>query len=425
MPQLTNASPMHCCYHLPDLGLRSTAPQHEETATILCGSRERAAVYANNRDRPDRPHLSPNLIALHCRPPSFALPKQEMIPTLVPRSIPENDRDRVVVPLARAPVPDGPLQIEHSALTGRILERHWIAASILAHLLIIVAMILGLLEARQPAPPAVLKITLIPEGPGSAGAAGGKNGGGDADTQRTKQPENPTSKPEPVAPAPLPPEKPPPLLAKPDVVEPMQPVTVPPAPAPITTPPPVKTTAPAQLVMEIPLPKPRHAPPRRRAQTHRETQSSVKAPVPAPLKEAKTEPAQTATVPAAAAGIGAGPGKGLTGPGKGAIGNTAGPGDDYLERLYRHLLRYKKYPPEAISAKQQGSAVVGFVIARDGTISDARIEKSSGSSILDQATLTMVQRASPAPVLPDSFKPSEARVRFPIDYKLSLIDQMF
>lgn len=349
-----------------------------------------------------------------------------MIPTPVPRSNPKNDHDNVVVPLARAPVPDGPLQIEHSAVTDRIVERHWIAASILAHLLIVAALILGLLEARQPAPPAVLKITLIPKGPGSAGAAGGKNGGGDAETQQTKQPENPASEPEPLAPAPLPPEKPPSPVAKPNVVEPLQPVTAPPAPTPVT-PLPVKTTTPPQLVMEIPVPKPRPAPPRRRAQSHRETRSLVETPLPrpAPPQEAKTEPARAATVPAAAAGVGAGPGKGVAGAGKGAIGSTAGPGDDYLERLYRHLLRYKKYPPEAISAKQQGSAVVGFVIARDGTISDARIEKSSGSPVLDQATLTMVQRASPAPALPDSFKPSEARVRFPIDYKLSLIDQMF
>jgi periplasmic protein TonB len=389
-----------------------------------------------------------------------------MIPTLVPLSNPENDRDHVVVPLARAPVPDGPLQIEHSALTRRILERHWIAVSISAHLLIIGALVLGLLWARQPAPPAVLKITLIPQGPGSAGAVGGENGRGDTQTQQAKQPENPAPRPEPVtsapvspekplpllakpdivkpvqpqnpmprpkpvSPVPSPPEKPPPLLAKPEIVQPTPPEIAPPAPAPVTTPPPVETAAPPQLVMEIPEPKPRLAPPRRRAQPHHETQSppvEMPLPQPAPPREAKIEqpaPAQTATLPAAAAGIGAGPGKGLEGAGKGAVGSTAGPGDDYLERLYRHLLRYKKYPPEAISAKQQGSAVVGFVIARDGTISEARIEKSSGSPILDQATLTMVQRASPAPALPDSFKASEARVKFPIDYKLSLIDQMF
>jgi periplasmic protein TonB len=347
-----------------------------------------------------------------------------MIPTLVPRSNPENDRDHVVVPLAPAPVPEKPLQIEHSELTSRTVERHWIAVSIMAHLLIIGALILGLLEGRQQVPPAVLKITLIPRGPGSAGAAGGKNGGGHAETQQSNQPENAAPPPEPATPAQLPPEKPPPLSVKPDVAQPTQPQIAPPAPAPS---PPVETTVPPQLAMEIPVPKPRPPPSRRRAQAHRQTSPVVETPM-APPTEARTEQsaqANTATLPAAAAGVGAGPGKGVEGAGKGAIGSTAGPGDDYLERLYRHLLRYKKYPPEAISAKQQGSAVVGFVIARNGTISDARIEKSSGSPILDQATLTMVQRASPAPALPDSFKASEARVKFPIDYKLSLIDQMF
>ena len=348
-----------------------------------------------------------------------------MIPTLVALSNPQNDRDHVVVPLARAPVPEGRLPIGHSALTGRTMERHWVAASILIHLLMIAVLALGLLEARRPAPPAVLKITLIPQDPGSAGAAGGKKGGGAAKTQRADQPESPAPPPEPAAPAASPPDMPPLVLATPDTAQPMRPQIAPPAAAPVITPPPIKTVAP-QLAMEIPPPKPRPAPPRRRPQPHREAPSrAAHMPMPQRASPQQSAPARTTSLPAAAAGIGAGPGKGLAGAGQGAVGSTTGPGDDYLQRLYRHLLRYKKYPPEAISAKQQGSAVIGFVIARDGTISDPRIEKSSGSPTLDQATLEMVQRASPAPALPDSFKASEARVRFPIDYKLSLIDQMF
>jgi len=352
-----------------------------------------------------------------------------MIPTLVALSNPENDRDHVVVPLARAPVPDGSLRIGPSAVSGRTVARHWVAVSILAHLLVIGALVLGLLEARQPEPPAVLKITLIPQGPGSAGAARGRKGGGDAAGPQANQPENPAPQPEPVKPRMSAPEKPPAVLVKPDTVAPVEADVAPPAPAPVITPPPL-TTARPQLAMEIPLPKPRPASPRRRAQPHRETQSRAAAPPMlqrAPPREAEIEPprqGRTAAAPAAA-GLGAGPGKGVAGAGRGAVGTTAGPGDDYLQRLYRHLLRYKRYPPEAISAKEQGAAVIGFRIARDGTISGARIEKSSGSPVLDQATLTMVARASPAPALPDSFIGQEARVRFPIDYKLSLIDQMF
>jgi protein TonB len=147
----------------------------------------------------------------------------------------------------------------------------------------------------------------------------------------------------------------------------------------------------------------------------------------APAASAKTGVVTALANPGAGAGPGGdiGRGKGTSGAGKGAIGNRAGPGDDYLERLYRHLLRYKKYPPDAIGQKQQGSVLVGFTIARDGTLSDPRIERSSGSPLLDQATIAMLKRASPAPRLPDSFQGNEARVKFPIDYKLSLIDQMF
>jgi protein TonB len=182
-----------------------------------------------------------------------------------------------------------------------------------------------------------------------------------------------------------------------------------------------------------PPPKPHHIPPRARPVPPRETPREIvrtrpapAAPVPTPVPTA-TQAATATANPGTGGGPGAkaGPGRGEEGAGKGAIGTDAGPGDEYLERLYRHLLRYKKYPPEAISRKLQGNVVIGFTIARDGTVSDARIEKSSGSPSLDQATLALVQRASPVPSLPDSFNGSVARVKFPIDYKLSLIDELF
>ncbi len=344
--------------------------------------------------------------------------------TLVPRFNPD-DRDQVVVPLARAPVPDGPRQTETSLITRRTFDRHWVVVSILAHLVIIGALMFGLLEAPQPAPPPVLKITLVPQRPGGEGAFGGSASAGEAAASpEPATPEIPTPAPEPVSPpAPVKPEIQPPQPAQPEIPKPTpaMPEIQPPSPTPVTTPPPVKATAPPQFVMEIPPPKPRHVPPRHQAARHSEPRPQ---PTAAPVAPAPAEPAQTKTA-LATPGVGAGPGKGVEGAGKGAIGNTPGPGDDYLEKLYRHLLRYKKYPPEAIGAKQQGSVTVAFTIARDGTVSDVKIEKSSGSPMLDQATLALVQHASPVPALPDSYKGDAARVKFHIDYKLSLIDQMF
>jgi periplasmic protein TonB len=380
--------------------------------------------------------------------------------TPVPRSDGDDDRSQVVVPLARAPVPDGPRQTGTSAINRRTLNRRWLTVSLLGHLLVIAALFFGLLDASQPVPPPILKITLVPLGPGGEGASGGNGGKSEeqaappaaaaaapAAAPEPSPPDIPSPVPEPVQILPPPPPEmkaaptPPPEVPKPPqstavipppapqpIAPPLPPKAAIPPPPPIAPPSPPKAAAPPQVVVEIPPPKPRHVPPRRQAARHREAPTRV---------EPAIEPAQTATpAPAALAqpstatalaapGTGAGPGKGTEGTGKGAIGNTVGPGDDYLERLYRHLLRYKTYPPEAIGQKQQGSVVIGFTIARDGTINSARIEKSSGSAILDRATLAMVQRASPAPRLPDSFKGSEARVKFPIDYKLSLIDQIF
>jgi protein TonB len=246
-------------------------------------------------------------------------------------------------------------------------------------------------------------------------------------------------------PAPSQPEMPPPAPPQPEIPKPTppSPEIPPPTPEPTRQPPPQTppTPKPPQPMAEMPRhaaleppppPKPRHIP-RNKAAPHREPPRpiveatpppSVK---PTPSSTPAARPTQTAAAPGTGAGPGtkAGPGKGAEGIGKGAIGTAIGPGDDYLERLYRHLLQYKTYPPEAISQKRQGAVVIGFTIARDGRVSDARIEKSSGSPILDRATLALVQRASPVPSLPDTFKGGAARVKFPINYELGLIDELF
>ncbi|HEX4111702.1 MAG TPA: energy transducer TonB [Stellaceae bacterium] len=365
-----------------------------------------------------------------------------------------------VVPLARAPVPEGPYQIDTSAINRRTLQRRWIVISMLCHLLVIGALLFGLVEAPQPVPPPVLNITLVPRGPGGEGAAGGNGGSGakeaaaPAASPAPDKPDIPPPAPEQVAPqTPPQPEMPPPTPPQPEIPKPTppSPEIPPPTPEPTRQPPPqtpptpqppqpMAVMPPPAALEPPPPPKPHRIPPRLTVVRHREppreiveaTPAPNLMPVPSPAPAAAPAPAQAQTAAALATpGAGSGPGaktgsgKGAEGIGKGAIGDGIGPGDDYLERLYRHLLRYKKYPPEAIGAKQQGSVIVGFTIARDGTVSNARIEKSSGSPSLDQATLALVRRASPAPPLPDSFKGSEARVKFPIDYKLSLIDQMF
>jgi protein TonB len=86
--------------------------------------------------------------------------------------------------------------------------------------------------------------------------------------------------------------------------------------------------------------------------------------------------------------------------------------------LAAHLGRFKRYPSQARSRGEQGTATVAFTINRDGRLLNSRILQSSGSSLLDDETLTMLARAQPMPkppiTAPDSALSFVVPVRFDI-----------
>ena len=55
------------------------------------------------------------------------------------------------------------------------------------------------------------------------------------------------------------------------------------------------------------------------------------------------------------------------------------------------LIMNMKYPESAAKAKQQGRAVVGFVVGKDGTINDVYIVKSTGYDVLDNEAIRVVK----------------------------------
>ncbi|MFN4089758.1 MAG: energy transducer TonB, partial [Alphaproteobacteria bacterium] len=122
-----------------------------------------------------------------------------------------------------------------------------------------------------------------------------------------------------------------------------------------------------------------------------------------------------------------GQGRGMAGDGRAALGDGAreNPGDDYLDRLRRHLARFKSYPEVAKQRREEGSVAVSFTILRDGTLTAARIERSSGSESLDRAALDLLRTASPAPPLPATYAGEAAAVTLPISYSLSLLRRLF
>ena len=59
--------------------------------------------------------------------------------------------------------------------------------------------------------------------------------------------------------------------------------------------------------------------------------------------------------------------------------------------MMEFLMMNMKYPESAVKAKQQGKAVVGFVVKKDGTVSDVYIVKSTGYDVLDNEAMRVVK----------------------------------
>lgn len=76
----------------------------------------------------------------------------------------------------------------------------------------------------------------------------------------------------------------------------------------------------------------------------------------------------------------------------------------------------KYYAPAARAAKQQGVALIRFVMDRDGNVAAARVEKSSGFAVLDQAALSAVQRAVPLPKPPQEVPGEWLDLIVPVDF---------
>ena len=78
----------------------------------------------------------------------------------------------------------------------------------------------------------------------------------------------------------------------------------------------------------------------------------------------------------------------------------------YRAKLQRLIASHKQYPRMAEKMEVEGIVTVAFTVLPNGTISGARIAKSSGDSSLDQAALQAVQASSGAlPFPPDIRKP--------------------
>ena len=85
--------------------------------------------------------------------------------------------------------------------------------------------------------------------------------------------------------------------------------------------------------------------------------------------------------------------------------------------LLAHIERFRRYPDEARRDQRQGVVVVGFAMDRQGDLIDLWVDRSSGTTSLDEEALATVRRAQPLPPVPSDL-PSPLEVAMPVAFAL-------
>ena len=308
----------------------------------------------------------------------------------------------------------------------RGLDQRWVAVSVLLHACLLV-LLLGLLPQVPPPEEKPIVVRVLMEAPGAAGAAGG--GGGEAGGAQTPASSAPAQQQEQAQAAAEAPQEPtPPAEAPPTPPTPAaEPV---PTPAPALEPTPKPT---AEAVPEPPPPHPPHKPVHIARAVPQPTPPVTEAPPAPPVADTGARADANRSVrrrrrrpaPAAGPAVRRAAGKVPKGRARRCRQSRQRAGRRLSRALLRWIPRYKKYPPDAIEKKEEGEVTVGFVLARDGTVLDAWIERSSGVPALDAATLAMMHRASPVPPVPDRYKGEKLTLSMPIDYRIGMFQRLF
>ncbi|MFQ5839679.1 MAG: energy transducer TonB [Candidatus Methylomirabilales bacterium] len=92
-------------------------------------------------------------------------------------------------------------------------------------------------------------------------------------------------------------------------------------------------------------------------------------------------------------------------------GSADGGSADLIQALLARIERAKRYSPEARRLGVEGTVEVQFTIDVQGRAKEVRVIRSSGSALLDAASVETVKRAEPLP-------PVGGVIRVPIAYRL-------
>ena len=91
---------------------------------------------------------------------------------------------------------------------------------------------------------------------------------------------------------------------------------------------------------------------------------------------------------------------------------------DWEASVLAHLERFRRYPPRARAARQQGVTYVRFTMNRKGAVLASAVVRKSGYFTLDQAALETLRRAQPLPAIPAD-RPDIVELAVPIQFELN------
>ena len=89
-----------------------------------------------------------------------------------------------------------------------------------------------------------------------------------------------------------------------------------------------------------------------------------------------------------------------------------------VSAMMQFLNMNMKYPQTAVKAKLQGRAIVGFVVRKDGTVSDVHITKSAGYAVLDEEAMRVVKAMPAWEPGKQKGKPVNVKYNVPITFRL-------
>jgi TonB family protein len=90
----------------------------------------------------------------------------------------------------------------------------------------------------------------------------------------------------------------------------------------------------------------------------------------------------------------------------------------YLNKIKRKILQIWQYPQKAYDQNEEGVVIVKMSIDASGRLAGTNLLSSSGSMLLDEGALGVVQRAAPFEPLPGAYSLSRLHIVASFSYKL-------